>query len=93
MFIIILQIHSLNTIYMSITFTICSCYIYMYMFSSYITMRSITPSMRIFMLCILLFVISTYLSCTFEIKIRKKGLGCDNVILRFINIKYRCGMV
>ena len=93
MFVIILQIHSLNTIYMSITFTICSCYIYMYMFSSYLTMRSITPSMRIFMLCILLFVISTYLSCIFEIKIGKKGLGYDNVILRFINIKYGCGMV
>ena len=93
MFVIILQIHSLNTIYMSITFTICSCYIYMYMFSSYITMRSITPSMRIFMLCILLFVISIYLSCIFEIKIRERGLGYDNVILRFINIKYGCEMV
>ena len=91
MFIIILQIHSLNTIYMSITFTICGCYIYM--FSSYLTMRSITPSMRIFMLCILLFVISTYLSYIFEIKIRKKSLGYNNVILRFINIKYGCGMV
>ena len=91
---LIIIVSCLYTVYVSITLINSSCYIlYMYTFSSYITMRSITPSMRIFMLCILLFVISTYLSCIFEIKIGKKGLGYDNVILRFINIKYGCGMV
>ena len=91
---LIIIVSCLYTVYVSITLISSSCYIlYMYMLSSYLTMRSITPSMRIFMLCILLFVISTYLSCIFEIKIGKKGLGYDNVILRFINIKYGCGMV
>ena len=91
---LIIIVSCLYTVYVSITLINSSCYIlYMYTFYSYITMRSITPSMRIFMLCILLFVISTYLSYIFEIKIRKKSLGYNNVILRFINIKYGCGMV
>ena len=77
---------------MSITLINNSCYIYT--FPSYLIMRGIPLSIVVFMLCMLTSTIGTYFGeLYFKIKLRKKGLGCDDVRLRFINIKCGYGVV